>query len=228
MAFKKAVDTKVTVAPIDMRSASFKLEGTSPLGVARFSQKALLEIQGKQEAGSTSKAKKEKTARDFDADYENSKYVSEDGWLGVNASCFRNGTISVSKICGLVMTRVKLAAFVIADGQDKLDGTPLVRVYGEPQKWIAPVRNADGSFDLRSRCRWPKWKMRVLMEYDAGVITISDLTNLMVRLGRQAGICEGRPDSKKGPGIGMGLFRLVDRLGIPELDEEPGQMPVAA
>lgn len=203
----------IKVEPIDVQRARFDIEGASMLGISRFSQKAREAMEAKQIAGSTAKVKNKREARDFDADYEASKYVSEEGWLGANASCFRNGIISVSKIAGLVMTRVKLAAWTIADGVDKFDGTPLVRIYGEPEKWIAPVRNADGSFDLRSRARWREWKMTVQMEFDAGILSLDNLTNLMIRLGRQAGICEGRPDSKFGPGIGMGLFRLLDAQG---------------
>jgi hypothetical protein len=207
MAFKKEA---VRVTTPDIRGVIFNIEGTHPLGISRFSKKAEDAMKEQQEAGSTARAQKKREARDFDGDYEAAKYVSTEGWLGANAACFRNGMISVSKIAGLVMTRIKLAVFTVQDGQDRYDGTPLVRIYGEPQKWLAPARNANGSFDLRMRVRFVQWKMRVQLEYDAGVITLSDVANLMVRLGRQAGICEGRPDSKDGPGIMMGLFKLTD------------------
>jgi hypothetical protein len=215
MASKKEV---VAVSAPDIRGLVFNIEGTHPLGISRFSQKAETAMKEKQEAGSTARAKKDRKARDFDADYEAAKYVSTEGWLGMNAAAFRNGMISVSKIAGMIMTRMKLSIFTVHDGVDKNDGTPLVRIYGEPEKWLAPVRLPNGSFDLRMRVRFPQWKMRVQLEYDAGVVTMYDVANLMVRLGRQAGIGEGRPDSKDGPGIMMGLFRLVDSQ---EFEPEP-------
>lgn len=219
------VQTVVKVEPIDMRTALFHIEGTKPLGVARFSYKAQKAIQEAQEKGQAAKAKKTRDARDFEAEYEAAKYISEENWLGVNAACFRNALISVSRVAGLVMARVKFAVFTVADGVDKFDGTPLVKVIGEPEMWVAHVRNANGSFDLRSRVRWPRWKMDVKLEYDAGILTLEDLTNLLIRVGKQGGICEGRPDSKNGPGVEMGLFKVnLD----PALEDDGEAKKVAA
>lgn len=205
--------TAVRITPIDMRTLEFYLEGTGPgLVVSRFSQKAQLAMQKKQEAGSTSKSSTARDPRDFDADYEGSKYISEEGWCGVNAACFRNAMISVCKAANMVMTRAKLAIFIEEDGFDKFDGTPLVRIYGEPEKWVSAARNADLSFDLRSRARWRRWAMKLTVRYDAGIVTAEGVTNLLVRVGVQAGICEGRPDSKKSAGMGMGLFRVVNEM----------------
>jgi hypothetical protein len=199
----------VRIDPIDMRVLDFKIEGTAPLGISRFSYKAQQAIESNQEAGSTAASRKTRVARDFEADYIAARYVSEEGWYGINAAAFRNGMISVCKSTGFMMTRAKLALFIEADGKDATDQTPLVRIYGEPQMWRAPARNANGSFDIRCRARWPKWKMRVRVHFDAGVYTDSDVTNLMMRLGVLAGVGEGRPDSKEGPGIGMGTFCLL-------------------
>lgn len=205
-----AKKTKVVrIDPIDMRTLDFKIEGTAPLGISRFSYKAQQEIEARQEAGSTSASRKNREARDFDADYIAARYVSEEGWYGINAAAFRNGMISCCKLTGFVMTRAKLAVFVQPDGKDATDQTPLVRIYGVPEMWRAPCRNSNGSFDIRCRARWPKWRMRVRADFDGGVFTDSDITNLMVRLGTQAGVGEGRHDSKDGPGIGMGTFRLL-------------------
>jgi hypothetical protein len=199
----------IRIDPIDMLTLDFKIEGTAPLGISRFSYKAQQEIESRQEAGSTSASRKNREARDFEADYNAARYVSEEGWYGINAAAFRNGMISVCKLTGFVMTRAKLAVFIEADGKDATDQTPLVRIYGEPEMWRAPARNSNGSFDIRCRARWPRWKMRVRVHFDGGVFTDSDVTNLLMRLGIQAGIGEGRHDSKDGPGIGMGTFRLL-------------------
>jgi hypothetical protein len=125
--------------------------------------------------------------------------------------------ISMCRVAGFVMARAKLAVFIDADGADKRDGTPLVRVYGTPEMWKAPARNSNGGFDIRVRTRWQQWKMRVRCHFDAGVFDADDVVNLMHRLGKQGGIGEGRHDSREGPGIGMGCFDLIDRF----LGEEP-------
>ena len=165
-----------------------------------------------QEAGSTQKGKKHREPKNFEQCYEEAKHVSEDGWLGIAASSFRNGAISACRTVGYAMTLAKLAIFVEADGYDKGDGTPLVRlIKGEPQMWIAPTRNATGVMDLRARPMWREgWQIRLRIRYDADMLTESDVVNLINRVGIQVGIGEGRPDSKKSAGIGLGLFKIVN------------------
>jgi hypothetical protein len=54
-----------------------------------------------------------------------------------------------------------------------------------------------------------EWSAKLRIEYDAGMFSLSDLANLITRLGRQVGIGEGRPDSKNSAGIGFGKFTLT-------------------
>lgn len=109
------------------------------------------------------------------------------------------------------MTQAKLAIFVEADGVDAADGTPLVRILGpEPEQWVAPVRNATGVMDLRSRPRWNTWGASVTVRFDADVFTLDDVVNLFARIGAQVGVGEGRPFSKNSCGLGFGLFHIVN------------------
>ena len=45
---------------------------------------------------------------------------------------------------------------------------------------------------------------------DADQFSLTDITNLLSRVGAQVGIGEGRPDSKSSAGMGWGMFRLSD------------------
>jgi len=200
----------LNITPPDFRTISFEIEGTAPLVINRFSAKAMEMIRATQEAGSTAKSKKNREAKDFDALFEDAKHVSVDGWEGFAASSIRNAGISACKACGYVMTRAKLAFMVEADGLDRVDFSPLIRLTkGTAVQWVAPTRNATGVVDLRSRPMYPEWGATLRIRYDAGMFTETDVANLIVRIGMQVGIGEGRPDSKNSAGLGYGLFQVV-------------------
>jgi hypothetical protein len=201
----------VKIKELKLLPTTVFIRGTAPLCVHKFSQKAQKSIEATQEAGAVAKTKKVREPRQFEEDYENAKYVSTEGWLGVNAAAFRNAMISACKAAGFVMTRAKLGVFIEADGFDRDEAeTPLVRIYGEQSMWKAMARNANNSFDIRSRPLWKKgWKARIKVNYDESIFGQTDIFNLMERVGKQVGIGEGRPDSKNSYGIGLGMFEIV-------------------
>jgi len=211
---KKSAGTEGTALCItapNLRVAEFLIEGTSPYVQNKFSSKALKQMREKQEAGSTSGTKRKKTAKKFKECYEEAMHKSEDGWSGLPAPGFRAAMISACKLCGFVMTRGKLALKVLADGVGT-DGTPLVKfTKGKPKYTEMPVRNATGVIDIRARPMWdPGWQSKLCVEYDADQFTAEDVGNLLLRVGLQVGIGEGRNDSKKSTGMGWGFFKLVN------------------
>ncbi len=204
---KTVSNSPVAITPPDFRFVTMRLKGTSPLVINRFSQKAMEEMRATQEAGSTARAKKVRTAKDFNALYEGAKHKSIEGWEGIHAAAFRNAAISACRAVGFKMTHAKLAFRVMEDGWDIADGAPLVKILdGEAEQWVAPTRNATGVIDLRSRPMYKKWGAQLNIEYDAGMLTAADIGNLISRVGKQVGIGEGRPDSKQSAGLGFGLF----------------------
>ena len=207
---KTKTTAPVVITPPDFRYISINLKGTAPLVINRFSQKAMIEMKATQEAGSTSRSKKVRTAKDFNALYEGAKHKSIEGWEGIHAAAFRNAAISACRAVGFKMTHAKLAFSVMQDGWDEVDGAPLVKILdGEAEKWVAPTRNATGVIDLRSRPMYRKWGAKLNIRYDAGMLTEADVVNLIARVGMQVGIGEGRPDSKQSAGLGFGLFEIV-------------------
>lgn len=201
----------IQIQPPDFRVVEIEIEGTAPLVINRFSAKAIEMMKATQEAGSTAKSKKLREPKDFDALFENAKHVSEEGWEGFHAASMRNGAISACRACGYVMTKAKLAFSVYADGFDRVDGAPLVRLTkGVAEKWICPTRNATGVVDLRSRPMYREWGALLRIKYDAGMLSASDIVHLIQRVGLQVGIGEGRPDSKASAGLGLGTFKICD------------------
>lgn len=212
MASSKATVESITIKPPNFQTAVFRIVGTAPYVSNKFSQKAQQEMEEKQKAGSTAKKGSVRQPKDFDALYEGSKHVSSEGWAGIPAPAFRNAMISACKVVGFHMTKAKLCVFVEADGFDKDDGTPLVKITkGEPWHHRGYVRLETGVADIRSRAMWnPEWEAEVRITFDADQFTLSDVSNLLMRVGMQVGIGEGRPDSKKSAGMGWGTFKVKD------------------
>ena len=204
------VQTAVQIKPANIQQAVFKIKGTAPYVQARFSAKAMQAMKEKMLAGSTAKGKKVREARNFDEDFEQAKHVSEQGWVGIPASSFRQAIISACRLVGFRMTLAKLSVFVAADGFDRVDGIPLIKLQApEPECTEMAVRNATGVADIRVRPMWREWAADVTVSYDADQFTLQDVTNLMQRVGMQVGIGEGRPDSRDSAGLGWGTFTLA-------------------
>lgn len=199
----------ITINPPNFKTAMFTIIGTAPLVQQAFSEKARNEMKAKQERGSTANKGKARDPKDFQQCYQDSMHCSKEGWVGFPASAFRAAMISACRTVGFKMTLAKLSVFVEADGFDKIDGTPLVRITkGEPH-YVEHMVRIMGTCDIRARAMWdPGWEINLRINFDADQFTIEDLTNLLMRVGVQVGIGEGRPDSKSSAGMGWGTFMI--------------------
>jgi hypothetical protein len=200
----------VTIKAPNMQTAVFTIVGTAPLMTARFSKKA--ELMAKMAEGKSAGSKKNRQARDYTQEAEDAAYRSPDGWYGVNAASFRNAMISACRLVGFKMTLAKLSVFVEPEGFDERDSTPLVRI-DAPKYEVSTMhtRNATGVVDVRARPMWkPGWKAQLSIRWDADQFTVTDIANLLSRVGMQVGVGEGRPDSKSSAGLGFGLFELAN------------------
>jgi hypothetical protein len=198
----------VAITAPKIHTAEFHIIGTAPYIQLRFSEKAMNAMREKMELGSQATKKKAREARDFDEDFRQSLHVSDEGWNGIPASAFRNAMISACRLVGFKMTLAKLSVFVLPDGFDKVDGVPLIKIAGKPEPHIMHARNATGVCDLRVRAKYWPWSAKVRVQYDADQFSPTDCANLMLRVGTQVGIGEGRPDSKMSAGMGWGTFKL--------------------
>jgi hypothetical protein len=189
--------------------------GTSVMVQHAFGKKAIEQIIATQMAGDAAKKKmaKNRAPKDFDACYEDAKHIAGGnggGWIGIPAGGFRAGMVRACKGAGIMMTEAKLAMVVKADGYDKFDSTPLVKITkGEPTRDTRYARNDNGQPDIRVRPLWqPGWEAKLEIEYDGDFFTAEDLVNLLERMGQQVGIGEGRNSSPKSCGMGWGSFEV--------------------
>ena len=206
--------TSLTVPPPNLQIAEFRIIGTAPYVQNKFSEKAETEMREKQEAKSQSEKKRKKEPKNFQQCYEDAMHVSEEGWCGIPAAAFRNACIRACKLVGIPMTDAKNSIFILADGFDRDDGMPLVKITkGDPEPNQTHVRIGQNKPDLRIRPMWRAgWEAVVRIEFDADQFAIQDVANLMMRVGIQVGVGEGRPNSKASDagGMGWGVFRLAD------------------
>jgi hypothetical protein len=123
-------EVNVRIQPPKLASYKLTIEGTAPLVINAFPAKAREEMRLKQEKGSQANKERTREAKDFQKCYEDAKHISKDGWCGIPAPAFRAAMISACRVVGFKMTMAKLSVFVIADGFDVVDGTPLVKITG--------------------------------------------------------------------------------------------------
>jgi hypothetical protein len=212
MAYGKKEEGIAVIKPANIIRTTIKIKGTAPLVLNKFSNKAKETMMATMSTPKNAKkAKTERPARDFDADFMGARHISEKGWDGISASAFRTALIDACRTAGFVMTKTKMSVFVIADGFDKEDGTPLVKINTkkDPERSELPVRVGQGTTDIRVRPMWRDWGCDITLEFDADMITPDSVVNLLDRAGKQVGVGEGRPFSKTSCGMGWGTFEVV-------------------
>ena len=211
----KAEQNIVIPAP-NFRTAIFTVRGRTPYVQNAFSKKAREAMRAKQAQGSAGGGKRKRDAKDFASLFDEALHKGgskKDPWHGIPANGIRASLISACRAVGFPMTRAKQALWVLEDGIDFNDSTPLIKITkGEPEHVEHLVRLPSGPPDIRVRGMWqPGWEAVVRIEYDADMLMLSDVANLLMRAGRQVGWGEGRPDSKNSIGMGWGTFDILDK-----------------
>ena len=207
---------EVIIKKANTQRALVRIRGTTPLVLNAFPQKSRNQIMETQMAGSQARKGKKREPKNFDEVYKGACHIARTGgWHGIPASAFRKAAISACRLSGFAMTIAKLSLFVDADGFDKVDGTPLVKITkGKPSKHYMHARPERGGVDIRVRPQWQEgWEAVLRMRWDADQFSANDLLNLLSRVGEQVGIGEGRYDSKKSAGLGWGCFEIVQQGG---------------
>ena len=206
----KATTERLIIPPPNFQTIAIQVEGTAPLVIHKFSAKAAAIMKARQ-VDPTKRSQKTREPKDFDALYNGAMRISDEGWHGISAPSFRNSMIAACRLVGFKMTIAKLSVFVEADGFDKDDGAPLVKITkGKPVPHEASVRLATGVADIRVRPMWRKWECKLRITFDADQFKAEDVLNLLSRAGQQCGVGEGRPNSKASNGQGWGTFKIKE------------------
>jgi hypothetical protein len=195
----------VEIKEFDIKQVVIPVKSISPLIVNKFSNKAQQEILDKQ----LGKAKNKKhNLKDPQADYENAKHFSSQGWEGFPAAGFKAAMIRAAKMIGMVMKDTQTAFFVQADDEE----TQLVRVYGDSRMRQDMVRVGMGSADVRFRPEYPIWEANLTIEFNEGVLSLDQIYQLIKAAGYGCGIGEMRPEKGK---FNYGRFALAQETNPP-------------
>lgn len=200
--------TKLVIPQPNIQRVGVKIVGTAPYVQKKMSRKALDQMEQAQAGGSTARSKKVREPKDFEQTWLDAQHISEEGWIGIPAAAFRNAMISGCRTVGFKMTVAKMSVFVIGDGLDATEGTPLIKIYGEPEIHKGYGLTTTGVPNVMWRPMWRKWHAFIRISFDADQFSAEDVLNLLMRAGMQVGVGEGRPDSKNSAGMGWGTFEI--------------------
>lgn len=204
----KAVKSPAVIRPLKMLEAKWRFVGTAPYVANKFSEESKRQMMAKQMQGSrSSKERGKREAKVFD--HTALVHYSTEGWPGVPCSSIRSAAISACRLVGFKMTLAKLALFVLPEGFDRDESTPLCKLEGTLERRDLAVTLATGATDICARPFFWPWEMMVQLQWDADLFDTMDVQALLVRVGQQVGIGSGRPDSKNSSGQGWGTFHVM-------------------
>jgi hypothetical protein len=201
MAKAKVAETKAIEASIPAvkeNRLTLTIESRSSLIQHKWAEKAKEQMRAKHAGRKT----KERDIRDPKAEFESAMYRTEDGRHGVPVLALKAAIIGAAhKDLGVEKTLVRKALFLPCDDANGV----LPMICDKPVMREDYVRVGQGSTDLRYRPEFPKWSVTFDLEYDADLLTVNDIANLINRAGFGVGLCEWRPER----GGEYGRFRLA-------------------
>lgn len=213
MATAKKKDVGIELPALQIRLMEVTLIGDSPLIVHAWSHKAKREMLDKQ----MKTAKPAKEPKSPTADYEASMYRLADGGFGFPSVAFKAAAVTAgTSVAGITKIQARQAFHILGEDVDisgAFDGSKsrvnLARIGGgNPQMREDMVRVGMGTADLRYRAEFPEWHAKVLVRYNANVLSESQILNLLNTAGFAVGVGEWRPE-KDGS---YGMFHVASEV----------------
>lgn len=197
------------VPGLSLGRAHIPIVGTTPLIVHNFSKKIMDQMaEAQRNKGPGRRAKTEHTPRDPEADYEAAMYRFPDGRQGMVATAFKAAMVGACRhVNGLTMTLAKTLFFIHADGRSE-DDKPLVALQGDPRMLTAPVRVGNGKADLRYRPIFREWGATLDVEWNASLLSLEAVINLVQIAGWSSGVGDWRPSAPQAFAGEYGRFRI--------------------
>lgn len=192
----------LTIPPLPARKILVPIVSTAPLIVHRFSEKAKAMMLDAQQG-----RKKIKENRDPVADYEASRYRTDDGGDGFPTVGFKAASVSAARYFdkSVTMTIVRQSLFMKGD-HSKLAGQMLTRINGTPHMREDMVRLGISSTDLRYRAEFPEWTATLTVVFVSSMVSTESVLALLDGGGMGVGVGEWRPEK----GGEFGTY-MVDR-----------------
>jgi len=198
MAMKKE-EVGIVLPPLDTRLMEVTVIGDSPLIVHAWSAKAKKEMLSKQ----MKTARGSKEAKNPRADFESAMYYLADGGYGFPSVAFKAAAVTAgTSVAGVTKIAARQAFHVLGEDVDvkgAFEGSStrlnLVRIEGAPPTMREDmVRVGMGTADLRYRPEFTTWFARLLVRYNANVLSESQILNLLNTAGFAVGVGEWRAE----------------------------------
>lgn len=225
----KADSTSVVIPELRLKGLSVLVVGDSPLIVHAWSQKAKLEMLGKQMKA----AKGAKDAKDPWQDFQDSLYKLPDGGYGFPSVAFKAAAVTaVTSIDGMTKVAARQAFHIVGeqievksaytrDGRALCARHDIVRIIGgEPEMREDMVRIAMGTADIRYRAQFSRWAVQLNVVFNEGVLSKAQIINLLNTAGFAVGVGEWRKEK----GGQSGRFHVATQAETAEFlsqDKEP-------
>jgi len=195
---ERQMATTVNLNPISRESAVLTIRGVTPLIQHKWSDKALRQMREKGEGRKT----KAREARDPQGEMEAATYLTVGGDYGIPVTALKSAMIAAAhKDLGIEKTMVRKALFIRCND----DNGVLEMTCSDPVMREDCVRVGAGAADLRYRPEFREWGLSFEVEYDAELLRIDDIVNLVNRAGFGVGLNEWRPEK----GGEYGRFEVV-------------------
>ncbi|RWR08503.1 hypothetical protein [Paenirhodobacter populi] len=212
-------ETAITLPRINIRLMEVTIIGDSPLIVHAWSQKAKQQMLDKQ----MKKATGAKEAKDPVADFQASLYKLSDGGYGFPSVAFKAAAVTaITSVAGMTKIAARQAFHIMGEDVDVIgafDGTKarqnLVRlICDDPSMREDLVRVGMGTADLRYRGEFADWAAKLLVRYNANVLSEEQILNILNVAGFAVGIGEWRPE-KDGS---HGMFHVATEAEMPMVE----------
>lgn len=178
------------------------IQGTSPLIVNRWSEKAKEMMLAAQQT----KARAKKDPKDPVANFQASRYVMDDGADGFPATGFKASIVHATRLFdGITQVLTKQTVLVVGHGSEQL--VPLA--YGAVRMREDTVRNASGVADLRYRAEYWPWSAELHVRTIGGQFDRDSIMSLVDAAGI-GGVGEWRPTAPKSATGTYGTFEVVE------------------
>jgi len=176
--------SSVLIKPVQQHFLRLWIRGTAPLIQHAWSEKGIRCLR----MTAAERKKLPKGPRDPDTEGNAATYRTPEGDYGIPAMAVKAAMIEVAhKDVGLPKTTVRKALRFDRNGILPMD-------CDEPEIREDIVRVGNEQTDLRYRPEFGRWTVRIELRYDAELLTVQDVVNLIDRAGFSVGIGEWRPE----------------------------------
>lgn len=178
----------IEIPEAKINTVAVTIKGKAPLIMHEWNEKAKKQMRDKQQKKATNK----KEARNPEQEYEAAKVKNKKGELAIKSIWIKSAIVDSARFVeDLPMTILRGALFVKGDENGYI---PLRYKREEMIEDTVRLSGIGRTADLRYRPYVYDWEADIFIEYDADVLSLEQVINLLKKAGFSNGIGENRPE----------------------------------